>query len=118
MEHTDLISETAFCRHSSSTWRSLTPTMEIFVRKINLSLYVREFPILRSNVDPSRRGFINEIAFRLFVETRKFPFLGQEAESRAISAAQQLMSRIEDSNTSDTSPPNQEEMVDAKEQLS
>ena len=112
-----MISETKFSRYSSSTWRSLTPTMEIFVRKINLELYEREFPLLVSNVDPSRRGFINEIAFQLFAETRIIPFVTKEAEERATSRARQLILRIEESRPSDTSPLNFEEMRDAKEQL-
>jgi hypothetical protein len=112
-----LISETKFSRYSSSTWRSLAPTMEIFVRKINLELYDREFPSLTSNVDPSRRGFINEVAFQFFAETRAIPSITEEAEERAISRARKLIVRIEESRPSDISPLNFEEMKDAKEQL-
>jgi hypothetical protein len=112
-----LISETKFSGYFSSTWRSLTPTMEIFVRKINLELYEREFPSMISNVSPSRRGFVNEVAFQLFVETMKIPFLTTEGETKAVSAARQLMLRIEESRPSDTSPLNTDEMLDAKEQL-
>jgi hypothetical protein len=112
-----LISETKFSRYSSSTWRSLTPTMEIFVRKINLELYEREFPSLKSNVDPLRRGFVNEIAYQLFVETKSSLALTKESEDRAISTARELMLRIEETRGSDTPLPNSVEMLDAKEQL-
>jgi hypothetical protein len=91
--------------------------MEVFVRKINLQLYEREFPLMASNVHPSRRGFINEIAFQFLVETGVTPFITREAEDRAISTARELIRSIEESRPSDTSPPNSEEMLDAKEQL-
>jgi hypothetical protein len=72
---------------------------------------------MTSSVHPSRRGFINEVAFQFFAETRVTPFITREAEERAISAARELMLRIEESRPSDTSPLNSEEMLDAREQL-
>ena len=92
--------------------------MEIFVRKINLNLYEREFPPLSSSVAPSRRGLINEIAFRLFVETQRAPFLTEGVEGKATSEAQKLIRSLDRSLPVDTSPPTSEEMLDAKEQLS
>jgi hypothetical protein len=117
MECPDLISETKFSRYSSSTWKSLTPTMEIFIRKINLELYEREFDPMTSNVHPSRRGFVNEIAFQFFIESMASPSITEGAQDRAISKARALIVRIEDSRLSDVSPLKPEEMLDAREQL-
>lgn len=111
-----MISETKFSGYFSSTWRSLTPTMEIFVRKINLRLYDREFPSMVSGVVASRRGFVNEVAFQFFVRTRVDPSLSPEIEVEAVSAARGMMLQ-KDASFSDTSPLNLEEMLDAKEQL-
>lgn len=61
-----MISETTFAQDHTSTWRLLAPTMDLFVRKINLELYEREFRIMNSEVMPARRGLINEIAFEYF----------------------------------------------------
>ncbi len=63
-----MISETYFCSHYSSVWRSLTPSMEDCVRRYNLSEYDREWPPLPSLSDPRRRGLINEAAFIFFCE--------------------------------------------------
>jgi hypothetical protein len=90
--------------------------MELFVRKLNLRLYGREFPSMSSSVAPSRRGFVNEVAFQLFVATRTNPSVSPETEANATSAARQLILGKNSSST-DTSPLNVEEMLDAKEQL-
>lgn len=59
-----MISETRFARSYSSVWRSLTPTLELFIRKANLSLIETDFPALTSSSDPTKRGTINQIAFK------------------------------------------------------
>jgi hypothetical protein len=62
-----MISATGFARFHSSTWKSLSPTMDLYVRKINGFLSVTEFPRVMSATTPQRRAFINEIGFELFV---------------------------------------------------
>jgi hypothetical protein len=62
-----MISETMFASHYSSIWRSLAPTSEIFVRKINRQLYERAFPGMTSMTTANRRALVNEAAFKLFV---------------------------------------------------
>lgn len=61
-----MISEVALCHHHSSFWRTITPTMDVFVRRINTGFYDREFTPMTSATVPTRRGFINEIAFVTF----------------------------------------------------
>ena len=62
-----MISETTFASNFTSVWKSLTPTSELFVRKINGGLYERVFTPMNSVTAPSRRALINEVAFTLFV---------------------------------------------------
>lgn len=69
----DLISESFFCSHYASIWRSLTPSMEDCVRRYNLSEYDRTWAPLPSSTDASRRGLINEAAFIFFCERRLTP---------------------------------------------
>jgi hypothetical protein len=61
-----MISATGFARIHSSTWKSLTPTTDLYVKKINGSRVVRHFRPLDSVTSPQRRAFINEIGFELF----------------------------------------------------
>jgi hypothetical protein len=61
-----VISASGFARIHSSTWKSLAPTTDLFVKKINGFLAVREFPRIESVTAPERRAFINEIGFELF----------------------------------------------------
>jgi hypothetical protein len=58
-----MTSEVAFATQHTSLWHVLTPTSERFVRQINLNLdrYARELSV---GDDPSRRGFLNEVAFQ------------------------------------------------------
>jgi hypothetical protein len=62
-----MISERVFASNFTSVWQGLTPTSEIFVRRINAGLYERVFPHLDSAAPPERRALINEAAFTLFV---------------------------------------------------
>lgn len=59
-----LTSETAFSSNYPSIWRTLTPMMDLFVRRMNQNGYERQFTPLKSKIDPSRRGVINEAANR------------------------------------------------------
>lgn len=61
-----MISETYFCANYGSIWRALTPSMEEFVRRVNLSGYDRFWQPISSNSDPAKRGLINESGFQLF----------------------------------------------------
>jgi hypothetical protein len=58
-----MTSEIAFATQHTSLWHILAPTSERFIRQINLNLdrYARE---IRAIDDPSRRGFLNEVAFQ------------------------------------------------------
>lgn len=60
-----MISERAFAREFSSFWRMGAPTMDLFVRQANLSLYARDFPQLVSSTNPQRRALVNEVGFEL-----------------------------------------------------
>ncbi|SFO48497.1 hypothetical protein SAMN05216330_103223 [Bradyrhizobium sp. Ghvi] len=64
-----MISASTFCKVYSSFWKSVAPTTDIFVRRLNLGHYVREFPGMTSAAAPIRRGFINEVAFAAFCQT-------------------------------------------------
>jgi len=61
-----LISETFFANSYPSFWRSLTPSMDEFVRRANLKAYERDYAPLTSDVAAGRRGLVNEAAFNLF----------------------------------------------------
>lgn len=63
-----MISELRFVKSYNSLWRSLAPTMELFVRKANLRLYERNWEELISVSAPSARSLINQVAFRSLVE--------------------------------------------------
>jgi hypothetical protein len=64
--HSVMTSETSFALDHTSTWRTLAPAIDLLVRKVNVSLYEREFAVLRSDISPSRRGLVNETAFNVF----------------------------------------------------
>lgn len=87
LEHTALTSAVAFARDHASTWRALTPTADIFVRRLNADLYERECPPLKSNVEPDRRALVNEIAFRLFSMAVADKWSGRSVPEAAIKRA-------------------------------
>lgn len=58
-----MISETTFARDFASFWRGVTPFMDGFVRRVNRGTYERDFEPLDSDIIPSRRAFVNEVAF-------------------------------------------------------
>lgn len=60
-----MISELRFVKSYNSLWRSLAPTMELFVRKANLRLYERNWPNLPSQSSPGARSLINRVAFQV-----------------------------------------------------
>jgi hypothetical protein len=71
VEHSTLISGSAFCKLYSSFWREVAPTTDLFVRRLNLGQYERDFAEIKLPTAPSRRGFINEIAFELLCQSIK-----------------------------------------------
>jgi hypothetical protein len=71
VEHSALISGSAFCKLHSSFWREVTPTTDLFIRRLNLGQYERDFAEIEVLTAPTRRGFINEIAFELFCQSIK-----------------------------------------------
>jgi hypothetical protein len=66
-----VISVSAFCKVHSSFWKAVAPTTDIFVRRLNLGHYEREFPEMTIPTQPIRRGFINEVAFSVFCQSVK-----------------------------------------------
>jgi len=99
-----VISETFFCSHYSSIWRSLTPSLEDCVRRYNLTEYDRIWPPLPSISDPARRGLINEASFVFFCEnygkaradiSRDLDNLLAEAFSKSASFLQLELGKIE-----------------------
>jgi len=68
MEYPFVISASTFCKVHSSFWKNVAPTTDIFVRRLNLGHYDREFPVMQSSAAPIRRGFINEVAFAAFCQ--------------------------------------------------
>jgi hypothetical protein len=64
-----VISVSAFCKMHSSFWKGVAPTTDIFVRRLNLGHYEREFPEMIIPTQPLRRGFVNEVAFAVFCQS-------------------------------------------------
>lgn len=113
-----MTTETAFAQHHTSTWRLLAPAMDLFVRKINLRLYAREFPVLKSETASNRRGFINEIAFNLFAECpEESSELTDEIFLSAVDDARERISRLEEVPISALARPSSIEKVDCKKLL-
>jgi hypothetical protein len=84
-------SASAFAREFSSAWKSLAPTTDIFVKKLNANLYEREAPELISDVDPSRRALINEIAFNLFFRSVTEQWEDWRPSNKAINEAAEVV---------------------------
>lgn len=65
-----MISERTLADGFGSTWESITPTMDRFVRRANRNAD-RIFAPIKNRSAPQRRGFINEVAFGLFAHRLK-----------------------------------------------
>ena len=61
-----MIGATEFPGAYGSFWRNVTPTIDLFVRKINLELYERVDLPLNYQVDSTRSALVAESAFALF----------------------------------------------------
>ncbi len=57
-----MIDEIVFSTRFSSLWSTLTPTMEHFVRSVNLSFYERYESEITSNIQPNERAVASEAA--------------------------------------------------------
>jgi hypothetical protein len=117
-----MISETTFAQDHTSTWRLLTPTLDRFTRKLNLQLYEREFEVLRSTIDPSRRALVNEIAFNLFCDC---PALVSSPDNwrgqtynRIFEETRRRISFLDNSFTEAIEPLSESEIADGAEQVS
>jgi hypothetical protein len=85
-----MISE-AFTTLHTSLWHILASTCERFVRQINLNLdrYTRG---INPGDEPSRRGFLNEVAFQL----ARLRSIGSDATvSEASAAARDRLAKLE-----------------------
>jgi len=114
-----MTSETAFAQHHTSTWRLLAPALDLFIRKINLQLYDREFPVLNSDVASNRRGFINEIAFSVYCaapSSERAKKSASEAFQRAVKDAREKISRLEAIPADTIASPTSIEITDCTEQ--
>jgi hypothetical protein len=113
-------SETSFAQYHTSTWRLLAPAIDLYIRKINLQLYEREFPVLKSSVASERRGLINEISFNAFcaisgeAQARN---LSDEIFKRAINDARIKISLLEGIQPETITDPKKDEIEDCVEQV-
>jgi hypothetical protein len=63
-----VISETEFSQKYTSLWHQVLPMADGIVRRINVD-YERFGPELQSNTSPMRRGYVNELGFRIFASS-------------------------------------------------
>ena len=61
-----MIGATRFAGAYGSFWRNATPTLDLFVRKINIEFYERVDVPCVYEVDPNRSALVAETAFALF----------------------------------------------------
>jgi hypothetical protein len=112
-----MISETYFAQNFTSAWRLLAPALDIFVRKINLGLYTREFTPMVSTIAASRRAFVNEVAFGIFVQQMSFGDLAEDVVVKAISEARALISKLEAVDAEAIADLDSAELNDCHEQV-
>lgn len=93
LENSSLIGATKFAGAYGSFWKSATPTLDLFVRRINLDLYVRDDVPVELGIDPTRSALVAETAFEIFSQL----FTGDEIENdffeRVIEAAKGAATR-------------------------
>src|SRR5512146_2265684 len=114
LEHTSVISEIELSRTFTSFWHSIAPVSEHFVRRINVGLYERCAPPMKQRASPSRRAFLNEIAFRIFKKGMAVPNVhvarASEEMQRIVVDATAYIARKNLSPGADFSFPGQEEL--------
>lgn len=74
-----MISEVTFAREFTAFWRTTTPNMDGFVRRLN-GLYDRDFLPMDAATSASRRSFINEVAFEVLCQEFQAGTLGLPGE--------------------------------------
>ncbi|MCK1398713.1 hypothetical protein IVB45_32055 [Bradyrhizobium sp. 4] len=87
--------------------------MELYIRRINLELMDRTFVPMAHNTSPSRRSFINEIAFQMFCRSLPGQQL-EQVEAHSIADARRLILGLENADV--VIDPKEDEMDDAREQ--
>lgn len=123
-----MIAETTFAKVHSSIWRTLTPTSELFVRRINGELYQREFAPLVTATAPERRAFINAIAFNAFcdrvgaAQKSVFPaarpsLVDKETLGAAVNNARDEVCKMENLLPFEIPDPEAHELSDSQAQL-
>jgi hypothetical protein len=113
-------SETGFALHHTSTWRTLAPTIDLLVREVNLELYRREFPIMKSAVAAHRRGLINEIAFNVFCSSLALDdtlIWSDNIVSGAVRHASRKIAALDKIPIEQVNPPNEIELNDCIQQV-
>ena len=119
-----MITASTFSRLYSSFWRDVAPTTELFVRRVNLGQYERDFPEMTTSTEPMRRGVINELAFALFCESvkrqKRWPSAASDLtldEIRAVAATLPFLAANKEVGRATHPPePNDEEIADIREQ--
>lgn len=77
-----MISERRLASSFTSFWQGLLPTGATLVRRMNLDKE-RFCPPLRSQVDPARRAFANEVGYLLFKASKESKLSIEEIHQRA-----------------------------------
>jgi hypothetical protein len=117
-----MITVSTFCKMHSSFWKEVAPTTDIFVRKLNLGQYEREFEEMKIPTQPARRGFVNEVAFATFRQSVEKserwppPALSKEDLDRALASVRSQPIRKEDSEIELREDLAPEELRDIDEQ--
>jgi hypothetical protein len=113
VECADLISETNFAQDHTSAWRSLAPTTDLFVRRLNLQMCTRQFAPLVSSIAANRRAFINEIAFENFSRQvageGERSFFQRTPSVEAVTSARTTIARLEKLTPQGIEDPNDQE---------
>lgn len=113
-----MISETYFVQNHTSLWRILAPTTDLFVRRLNKQLYIREYPPIKSATNPSRNALVNEVSFILFGRTITEQSLQlSDHIQEATSQARSLISGIEHLRPDQIRPLDDNEMRECFDQV-
>lgn len=106
-----MIGASKFAGTYGSFWRNATPTIDLFVRKINIEFYERVDVPCDYKVDPNRSALVTETAFSLFDErsrvdgdrTRFF----ERFAAQATAEARRRLARLNAENIGDDLNPNE-----------
>lgn len=88
-----------------SFWRDVTPTIDLFVRKVNIELYERVNAPCDYDVEPNRNALVAETAFALFdgysrVNGERISFVDRFV-ARAMTDARRRLARLNAQNIGD-----------------